>query len=333
MSSNGRSGGRRGRPVNAESKEKPGYSEPVTGLDDTYLPFDETVLLDHFVPDPDGAGDRQRHLTYYRRSLDRVRGLEARRDPTRSDTKSGRQIEKDERFWVVAALMALYHADSESRAERFADLLQRAGLKEPAGHANWAEALSGPLRLYFEVSIPSRRAYKDHLRRNLDHRMSIPHLRELASKSKRYEGATRLDAVLLATDTGAAVFFEAKVLSDVSTKVEYDIMRNQLARIIDASLDKDDSLHPDLNSRNPESTAVVLLTPESLSSRSPIPGASRNRLYGFLLPEYQDPDSELLGWHLPHRTAEELRGMPDRLGWATWEDCNRVLPGACAWLD
>src|SRR5690348_12820063 len=31
--------------------------------------------------------------------------------PTRAQTRLGRQMEKDERFWVVTALMSLYNAD------------------------------------------------------------------------------------------------------------------------------------------------------------------------------------------------------------------------------
>ena len=40
----------------------------------------------------------------------------------------------------------------------------------------------------------------------------------------------------------------------------------------------------------------------------------------------------LLGLHLPHRSAEELMGVPARLGWLTWEDCNEVHPNSCRWL-
>lgn len=301
-------------------------------LDETYLPFDEDALRGHFVRDPAGRGDPDRHLEHYRKSLRNAATLRSLRSPSPADIKRGRQLEKDERFWAAAALMALYHAPHGSAADRFADLLDRAGLRPPGAFGTWPEALAGRPELYFEVSIPSPPTYRRDLQQHLDERMPIPHLRGIGSASGRYEGATRLDAVLLAPETGAAVFFEAKVLSDVSTKVEYDIARNQLARIIDASLDKNDRLHADLNRRQPHLTSTVLLTPESLSPRSPIPGASRNRLYGFLMPEYQNPDSPLLGQHLPHRTAEELRCVPKQLGWATWEDCNRVLPRACRWL-
>lgn len=306
-------------------------------LHETYLPVEEAELRRHFVRDPADQGDPERHLEYYRASLRRAGKLDSRKNPTPSETKKGRQFEKDERFWVAAALLALYR-DEGRRADRFDSLLRRAGVQPPGGYNTWAESLAGDLKLYFEVSLPRPEKYRDYLEKNIGQRMPIPHLRELASKSGRYEGATRLDAALLAPENGVAVFFEAKVLSDVSTKVEYDTTRNQLARIIDVSLetaspDRKGRLHPDLTSRNPDLTAVVLLTPKSLSPRSSTPGASRNRLYGFLMPEYRDRDSGLLAQHLPHRTPDELAGVPDRLGWATWEDCNEVLPGACPWLE
>jgi hypothetical protein len=35
---------------------------------------------------------------------------------------------------------------------------------------------------------------------------------------------------------------------------------------------------------------------------------------------------------LPHLAATDLPSVAKRLGWLTWEDCNRVQPGACSWL-
>jgi hypothetical protein len=34
----------------------------------------------------------------------------------------------------------------------------------------------------------------------------------------------------------------------------------------------------------------------------------------------------------PHRSEADLASVTRWLGWLTWEDCNRVLPGACPWL-
>jgi hypothetical protein len=59
---------------------------------------------------------------------------------------------------------------------------------------------------------------------------------------------------------------------------------------------------------------------------------SKSRLYGWLMPAYQDPASPLLRQHLPHRDHHDLAQAANRLGWASWEDCQTVSPGACRWL-
>jgi hypothetical protein len=84
---------------------------------------------------------------------------------------------------------------------------------------HWEDALAGPLELFFEVSLPSPRRYRDWLRHHLDERAPIPYLSEKAAGpgSRRLEGPTKADAMLLARDTGVAVIFEAKMLSDIST--------------------------------------------------------------------------------------------------------------------
>jgi hypothetical protein len=65
-------------------------------------------------------------------------------------------MEKDERFWLATALMSLYYADDGSgRGERFARLLERAGLRPPPGFPSWEDALAGALDLFFEVNLPS----------------------------------------------------------------------------------------------------------------------------------------------------------------------------------
>ncbi len=47
------------------------------------------------------------------------------------------------------------------------------------------------------------------------------------------------------------------------------------------------------------------------------------------MPAYKDPDSALLRQHLPHRDGHELVQAAKHLGWASWEDCQTVTPGAC----
>lgn len=213
------------------------------------------------------------------------------------------------------------------RVELFAELLRRAGLATAAGFDSWESALTGELLLYFEVNLPAPPSYRDWLGKNA-RGLAIPYLLEAAEASGRHEGSTKVDAMLLAPETGTAVAFEAKVLSDVSTQITYDPTRNQLARTIDVLLEKNVRLNEHLVRRRPDRSHVVLLTPEIFRGE-----ARESRLYGWLMPAYQNPDDLLLGRHLGHRASEELDGLANRLGWATWEDCDGVLPGSCPWLS
>jgi hypothetical protein len=91
------------------------------------------------------------------------------------------------------------------------------------------------------------------------------------------------------------------VLSDISVHVAFDLARNQLARSIDVMLDANPALAAPLSLRKPGRTFLVLLTP-ALTQPGPAGDAiSRSRLYGWLMPAYQDPDGSLLRQHLPHR--------------------------------
>src|SRR5262249_28820488 len=228
------------------------YGERMAAvLDATYLPFTADQLRAHFAP-VTGTGDPDRHLAYY---LASVRQAQAYADqvrqgmtPTPAQARLGRQMEKDERFWVAAALMGLYHQDGgATRSKRFGQLLNRAGLQPPGSYASWPDALSGRLELFFEVSLPSPPSYRHWLLDHLDERMPIPHLKTLAhGAGGRLEGATKADAMLLAPGTGVAVIFEAKVLSDISTHVTFDLARNQIARLIDVMLDANPRLRDPL---------------------------------------------------------------------------------------
>ena len=132
--------------------------------------------------------------------------------------------------------------------------------------------------------------YRGWLRDHLDERAPIPYLREMAAaQGSRLEGQTKADAMLLARDTGVAIIFEAKVLSDISTHVTFDVARNQLARTIDVLLEANSKLRPPLSLRKPERTFLVLLTPALMQTERAGDAISKSRLYGWLMPAYRDP--------------------------------------------
>ncbi|MEJ7786935.1 MAG: hypothetical protein WKF96_19210 [Solirubrobacteraceae bacterium] len=284
-----------------------------------YLPFTEEQVRKHFAPINNDRGDIERHLTHYKKSIER----NASHDP--SDHKAdrhNRQIEKDERFWVMSALMALHQRSDASAA--FSALLERAGLAPVGNHPTWSDALAGPLSLFFEVSLNAPKSYRTWLK-EVGGRTPIPYAQEAARRSRQQEGATHVDAVLVAPETGVGVLFEAKVLSDCSSTVTYDVMRNQIARNVDVMLDRQERLPEPLNQRDPALSAFVLLTPEIFRD------APHTRLYGWLMEAYRG-SPETLGRDLRHRGDEDWPTVSKRLGWATFEDCRRIDLDACRWL-
>ena len=244
------------------------------------------------------------------------------------ENRRGRQIEKDERFWVVAALMAVFE-DNARRIDELSALLTKClGTQPPfPGFSAWGDALGSDPKLYFEANLASPPDYRRDLQQHLEeHLLEIPYIQQAAkSRGTRLEGPTKIDALLIAPDTGFNVLFEAKVMSDTSCQIEFDARRNQIARIIDVMLEPPSKrvLAP-MNARDPAKSCFALITP-SLFKKYP-----ESRFYGWLMGEYQNNTD--LSRHLAHRSPEELEGVPSRLGWLTWEEFNGVHPRACRWL-
>lgn len=299
-----------------------------------FLPVTAEQLDQHFAPIVGDKRDRARYLSYYAKSLAKLDEFERRtftRSERRKATVAGRQIEKDERFWITGALLAAFHPDDGGRPERLGRLLQRAFSSEapPASDfVSWTDALTGPLALYFEANVPAPPSYREYLSDHLSERVLVRYQREAAERAgTRLEGATKLDAVLVAEETKLAVVFEAKVLSDISTMVGYDVLRNQLARTIDVTLDEHPELGGALKHRRPDLTYVALLTPEIFRHRP------HSRLYGHLYQEYRDEPMKALRRDLPHREQQDWSVVAQRLGWLTYQDCRELVPGSCGWLE
>src|SRR5439155_22243009 len=127
-----------------------------------------------------GGGEPQRHLAYYLASV----AAEASFDPSGAGSaaelaramRRARQMEKDERFWVVAALLAAFY--TAYRIDTLARLLRSALAETPPidGLKTWEEALGADPRLFFEVNLPSPPAYRQWLRQHLDERVLVPYL-------------------------------------------------------------------------------------------------------------------------------------------------------------
>ena len=297
----------------------------------TYLPFSRGQLWRHFAA-VGGGGLPARHLRYYLASAHRNLGHSGQvAHPRPADaplcSAHDHQVEKDERFWVVSALMSIFYGDD--RIGGFAKLIAAALGTSPSNTTDldsWADALGDhdDLELYFEVNLPSPPAYKKWLG---DHQIGhnlVPFLVHKAD-GRGLEGPTHVDAMLIAPSTGFAVAIEAKVLSDASSHTTYDAHRNQIARNVDVLLETNTKVKFPLTARRPDRTCLVLLTPEVFRDEP------TGRLYGTLMESYTHCTT-LLRRHLPHRTEAELAGVPERIGWTTFEACRRIEPAACAWL-
>lgn len=305
-------------------------------IDPIYLPFSRKRLAGHFVV-PRGRPEnvRERYVGYYERSAARyhqfLREHRDRKGLSLSTLRRPCQIEKDERFWLAACLMKCFHASDQRSV--IAQLLQRAFGDVPPlpEFASWADCMDGKLRLFFEVVLPSPSGYRQWLAAHLAARNVIPYVLDAAIKRGSdeiradLEGPTVVDAILLNENNGFAVFWEAKVLSDISGHVSFDAARNQIARNIDVMLESNPNFPSPLDSRNPDRTLFALLTPELFRDNP------STRHYGMLLREYQS-QPEALSRDLPHRDGVDWEALAHRLGWLTFEDCQNVLPGACAWL-
>jgi len=294
-------------------------------IDKTYLPFTVEELKRHFIADVDGQID------YYQTSAGRYHKFmkdhpDTAGIPLRA-AKIPRQIEKDERFWTITATKNVY--DHPSRTKILTQLLTKAFGSNPPipGLGSWGECLAGDLKLYFETCLPSAQSYVKWLRTNLKRRQIIPYVLDAAARDnvRTLEGATHVDAMFLNVENGFAWLIEAKVLSDVSYLISFDNFRNQIARNIDVMLDNTSLPGSGLESRDPGKSLFSLLTPMSFKQYP------SSRLYGWLMQEYRNnPDA--LKRDLPHRNGTDWAALQQRIGWLTFEDFEKVRPGACPWL-
>lgn len=301
-------------------------SETERVIHPVYLPIPASVLRKHFAPvGGRDAEDVERHITYYLESAARYEKFKQAHPEcvglALSELRFPCQIEKDERFWVAACWLSLFY---HSNREPLVNILRGCfGDTPPFGTLpHWEDCLNGKLHLYFEAQLPSPEGYHSTLRRSIRERNLIPYVLDAAARAgnRGFEGATHADAVLLN-------IVEAKVVSDISYQISFDVLRNQLARTVDVMLEPNPRLAHPLNKRNPELTLMLLQTPE-LFRQHP-----HSRLYGWLMNAYRTDPTSTLARDLPHREATNWESVSKRLGWITWEECNRILPGCCKWLD
>ena len=302
-------------------------------LHDIYLPVEEHELKRHFVKISDkDRMNLDQHLNYYKRSIDNYRPFENGDYISKEKSKAVRQIEKDEKFWTASTFLTLFY--SPTRNDDLIKMLEKAYGQTPPlkNFHNWDDCLEGDLHLFFEPNLPSPKSYLNWLKENIEQQHLIPYIIDNAkNKNGEFradlEGATNVDALIINSTNGFAVVIEAKVLSDISYQVTYDMTRNQIIRNIDVMLDTNDDLHPPLDKRIPENSLFLLATPETFKINP------HTRLYGYKYLDYKN-SPETITKELPHRNLDTEKSieLSKRIGWTTWEELQNINEYCCKWL-
>lgn len=299
-----------------------------------YLPFSKEQLKKHFVEIYNNDNNIDNHINKFKKSIGNYSSFETNPSQVK-DIRIARQIEKDETFWTASSLMTIFH--SRNRNKELIELLKLSfGECPPLKNFNtWDECLNGELKLFFEPNIPSPKEYLDWISKNINTKQFVPYVIEKARHNTKantfrsnLEGPTNVDALLINPENGFAVFFEAKVLSDISYQTSYDSIRNQLIRNIDVMLSNNQNLHFPLNKRIAENTLFALLTPRIYKDNY------KARLYGYKFMDYKKTPS-LIAEDLPHRNLNltQCENIANRMGWLTWENLKEINSNCCKWLN
>lgn len=219
---------------------------------------------------------------------------------------------------------------------QWAELMKRAFADFPPmkGLKGWEQCFEGKLSLFLEAPMPTPADYANEwLPDNLAERNVVRYVVEAGTDKKRLEGTSQADAVIVNEDNHFGIVFEAKVTADASYEITFDMMRNQIARMIDVMLEKPHvtTAVGALSERDHHSSVFVLITPRVFQKHR------QSRLYGFLMDEYMalDKGPVMLKRDLPHRASGndiDWSNLPKRIGWLTWEDFDEVVGKSCPWL-
>jgi len=162
----------------------------------------------------------------------------------------------------------------------------------------------------FEAVLRPPKRYLEQLRESVDSH-PVRYIREQArdriARGRPLEGPTHVDCVITASSSderSSIIGVEAKMISDISTHTRFDPTRNQLARIVDVLLEREE-----------QDVYVLLVVPSLFLSR---PGA---RLYGY---KARECDQSKMDVDLPHRREEEL-GRVRAVSCLSWSEVARGI--------
>ncbi|MGE5480365.1 MAG: hypothetical protein ACM3U1_08060 [Chloroflexota bacterium] len=249
-----------------------------------------------------------------------------------------RQLEKDETYWTASTFISLFESD------HCVDILKKLLIKNFGelppfkSDTTWDELLGKreDLQLILEAVVPAPKQYRDFLITASRNRILIPYMMQqlkpgcLHTRTSAFEGSTQVDALIINTklDKPFCIFIEAKVLSDISPSITYDVMRNQIARNLDVMLTDSPGSedHTVKKSTKPEerkslskkidkdNSLFLLLTPRVFKEN---PGS---RLYGYKMREYKYNPLNINADLIHRKDITDWNAVADRIGWTTWED-------------
>ncbi len=301
-----------------------------------------------FFRRPEGITQLEQEVDVAKPSKDRPRNEAGwtQRFTELLDTDKLKSFYHDEPWLMLMALWGLNGGEKQSADAEAMNAIMKTAFQRSDAVAPQFRSITSTC---MEVQLPENPLYRNWLKEVLKGLQSRHHpytdrhrklIKKIESDSASVEGNTNLDALITGTQTNgapAAVFIEAKFLSDISKDITYAVARNQIARNIDCALDVMTAGGSDLNAI--DSFWFVLLTPgmfrtdkyggirtadENYASALQ---TNRSRLYCYKMDEYLHPDG--LFADLPHwkdkLTPDQQQQTCRRIGWMTFEDIVEIV--------
>jgi len=174
------------------------------------------------------------------------------------------------------------------------------------------------VKLYFEKELPPPPKYLKWLSEKVKEH-PIGYIRREAETKRKFdgklEGLTQVDAVI-ETDN-LLILIEVKFTSDISPYTKFGLIRNQIARLIDAGIFK--------ASAHQKKLVVLVCTPSKLFQ-------SHSRLYYYKIQEYTDQSN--IQKDIPWRKIDEIKETLEKVTWISLEKIiGTVYQNAKRYLD
>lgn len=219
-----------------------------------------------------------------------VREAEKARKAKSLDAK-GNQYDKAEELITFYTFAPVEMVPDEARNSIVQEILNFTNINEPVRK----------VKISFEKGLPPPNKYLNWLRKEVK-KHPIGYLRnEAETETKKIlEGDTQVDAII--ETNSLLILIEIKFTSDISPYTQFGLIRNQIARIIDAGLDG--------AKRHQKKLVVLLSTPTELFQR-------RSRLYYYKIQEYADVSN--IKKDLPWRNINEINETLLRVSWVSLE--------------